>query len=359
MLVLNGQEQMISAAQALALGDTYDKLRWKVKTGRWQRVYQGVYATFSGDLSRRARLWAVVLRVGDYAVLSHQTAAEIQDFADDPSDEVHVTVPLRVTPTRWSELRGVVVHRTANWRADPQPWWSLPRTPVGETVLDLVSSARTLDEAYAWLLRAITTGQASPVVIAEAFEARKKKSRRAWLADALTDISDGARFPLERRWARDVERAHGLPRATRRTRREGGDFRYLDNYYEDYDLYAELDGLAFQPPGELTGDRRRGSETKIAARAKAFRYGFREIANRPCDQAEQFARALIDNGWQAVTLQACSPRCPVASLLEDLLLLGRPNGHGLCPGAGQAQPRPQARGAQPAPAGAGGLTGKG
>src|SRR5260370_42152578 len=100
-LVLSSQEQMISAAQALALGETYDKLRWNVKTGRWQRVYPGVYATFSGELPRRARLWAVVLRVGDYAVLSHETAAEIQDFASQPSGKIHVTVPLRGTPTRW------------------------------------------------------------------------------------------------------------------------------------------------------------------------------------------------------------------------------------------------------------------
>ena len=173
----------------------------------------------------------MVLRVGDHAVLSHETAAEIQGFADRPGDKIHVTVPLSVTPTRWSELRGVVVHRSANWRYDPQPWWNLPRTPVSETVLDLVTSARTLDDAYAWLSRAITQGKASPAMIADAFAARKKKVRRAWLADALTDISDGIHFPLERRWVRDVERAHGLPRASRQARRAGGDgFRYLDNY---------------------------------------------------------------------------------------------------------------------------------
>ena len=95
---------MISTAQALALGETYDKIRWYVKIGRWQRVHQGVYATFSGELSRGARLWAVILRVGDHAVLSHETAAEIQGFADRLSDQIHVTVPVQVTPTRWSQL---------------------------------------------------------------------------------------------------------------------------------------------------------------------------------------------------------------------------------------------------------------
>jgi hypothetical protein len=321
-LLLDSQKRMISTAQALALGETFDKVRWHVKTGQWQRVHQGVYATFSGELSREARLWAVILRVGDHAVLSHETAAEIHRFADRPSDKIHVTVPLQVTPTRWSQLAGVVVHRTANWRADPQPRWNLPRTPVGETVLDLVTSARTLDDAYAWLSRAITQGRATPAMIADALVARKRKVRRAWLEDALTDIADGIHFPLERRWTRDVERAHGLPRPARQARRADGDgFRYLDNHYEEYNLCAELDGMAFHLPEDLARDRYRDNETKIATSAETFRYGFREVANRPCEQAEQFARALIKRGWPAGTLKACSPRCPVA------LLVARHQGH--------------------------------
>ncbi len=321
-LLLDSQKRMISTAQALALGETFDKVRWHVKTGQWQRVHQGVYATFSGELSREARLWAVILRVGDHAVLSHETAAEIHRFADQPSDKIHVTVPLQVTPTRWSQLAGVVVHRTANWRADPQPRWNLPRTPVGETVLDLVTSARTLDDAYAWLSRAITQGRATPAMIADALVARKRKVRRAWLEDALTDIADGIHFPLERRWTRDVERAHGLPKPARQARRADGDgFRYLDNHYEEYNLCAELDGMAFHLPEELARDRYRDNEAKIATSAETFRYGFREVANRPCEQAEQFARALIRRGWPAGTLKACSPRCPVA------LLVARHQGH--------------------------------
>jgi hypothetical protein len=314
-LVLNAQERMISTAQALALGETYDKLRWHVKSGRWQRVHQGVYATFSGEPSRGARLWAVALRIGEHAVFSHETAAELQGFAGRPGDKIHVTVPLQVTPTRWSQLSGVVVHRSANWRADPQPWWNLPRTPVSETVLDLVTSARTLDDAYAWLSRAITLGKATPAMIADAFAGRKRKARRAWLEDALADIADGIHFPLERRWARDVERAHGLPKASRQARRAGSDgFRYLDNHYEEYNLCVELDGLAFHLPEDLAEDRYRDNETKIATSAETFRYGFKEVANRPCEQAEQFARALIKRGWHAGPLRACDPRCAVTRL---------------------------------------------
>jgi hypothetical protein len=311
-LILSGQKKVISVAQARALGMTHDAVRWKVESGRWQRVYQGVYATFTGDLSRESRLWAVVLRCGEHAVLSHETAAQIQGLGQGRDARIHVTVPRQVTPARHDDLRGVVVHRSVNWEADRQPWFVLPRTPVAVTVLDLVEASRDLDDAYAWVSRAITTRAATASMITGTLKARKKARRRAWLEDALADVSDGVHFPLERRWALDVERSHGLPRATRQARRTGADgVRFLDNLYEPYKVSVELDGLAFHPPEQRHGDYYRDNETAIATDAQVLRYGFQQVANRPCAQAAQFARALIKHGWDAATLKPCKPGCPV------------------------------------------------
>ncbi|HUN34558.1 MAG TPA: hypothetical protein VMU95_21350 [Trebonia sp.] len=66
------------------------------------------------------------------------------------------------------------------------------------------------------------------------------------------------------------------------------------------------------------GDRRRDNEALIAADAKTLRYGFKEVANHPCDQAEQFARALIKQGWAADSLKPCQPGCRVAGLTARL-----------------------------------------
>src|SRR5215469_8845654 len=112
-LILHNQEQMISFAQATAVGLSRAEVRWKVESGQWQRVYRGVYATFSGKLTRQARLWAVVLRMGDDAALSHETAARHWGFGRPPTDDeetIHVTVPASSNPTRRTDLRGVVVH---------------------------------------------------------------------------------------------------------------------------------------------------------------------------------------------------------------------------------------------------------
>jgi hypothetical protein len=318
--ILRTQQNVVSTAQALALGMTPDAIRSKVESGRWQRVYRGAYATFTGDLSREARLWAVVLRCGPGALLSYETAAEIHGFAYLPADRIHVTVPEANNPARWTDLRNVVVHRSLNCQFDPQPPWNLPRTPVNATVLDLVDSAATLDDAYAWLSRAITGKKATIGMLGGALKERKKIRRRTWLEDALLDVSDGIHFPLERRWTRDVQRAHGLPAATHQVRREGADgIRFLDNLYQPYNLSVELDGLAFHPPEERDKDKHRDNETVIATGAQTLRYGFRQVANHPCDQAAQFARALVKNGWPAATLKRCEkPRCPVIAVAERL-----------------------------------------
>jgi hypothetical protein len=316
--VLDSQHQVISAVQARAAGMTEEQIRWKVKSGRWQSPYRGTYATFSGRLTRQARLWAVVLRAGGRAALSHQTAAEVLGIAgagQDESEPIHVTVPVQSNPERCGDLDGVIVHRNSNWRGYEAELLDLPCTPVVMTVLDLVESAATLDDAYGWLSRAVTSCDLPRQLIAAQLDERKKFARRAWLSDALADIGDGIRFPLERRWARDVQRAHGLPRATRQARRDGPDgVRRLDNYYGPYRLCVELDGAAFHRAGDLDRDRRRDNEALIAADAKTLRYGFKEVANHPCDQAGQFARALIGQGWTASTLKPCGPGCPVSSL---------------------------------------------
>ena len=76
---LQYQAGVVSRQQALDAGFTGKAIGWRLHTGAWRRVYQGVYATFTGKLSREARLWAVVLRLGGQLRCSaSETAAEIQ-----------------------------------------------------------------------------------------------------------------------------------------------------------------------------------------------------------------------------------------------------------------------------------------
>ena len=86
-------------------------IRSRVRSGRWQRLRRGVYASFSGEPTRETALWAALLRAGPGAILSHQTAAERHGLIDEPSPLIVITVPLSRTPTR-AKIPGVIIHRS-------------------------------------------------------------------------------------------------------------------------------------------------------------------------------------------------------------------------------------------------------
>ncbi len=67
----------MTTRQAVEAGLTVDQITAKLRFGRWKRIHRGVYATFSGEPTRLAQLWAAVLCAGPGATLSYQTAAEL------------------------------------------------------------------------------------------------------------------------------------------------------------------------------------------------------------------------------------------------------------------------------------------
>ena len=103
------QEGVITRAQAAGLGVTDGALRARVRAGYWLPLGRGVYRTYTGEPDRRSVLWAAVLQAGAEAVLSHQSAAEIDRLTSTPSSPVHVSVPWR---RRVDRIPGVVVHRS-------------------------------------------------------------------------------------------------------------------------------------------------------------------------------------------------------------------------------------------------------
>ena len=306
------QSRVVSRRQALSHGLPVSTAADRIKSGAWQRLQRGTYATFSGLPPREACLWAAVLRAGPGAVLSHETAAEVHGFAAKPSSKIHVTVSFDRNPARWGDISGVIIHRSRNVASQPLPPWQLPRTPIAETVLDLVAASETFDDAYAWLSRATGRQVATVEMIRGALAARKRMRWRSWLAEALDDAAEGVMFPLERRYVRDVERAHGLPSARRQARRDlASGARYLDNYYERYRLCVELDGKSSHPPEQKWRDTDRDNDNLFRDGVQTVRFGMRDVTTRRCAQARRLAMLFMRRGWDGAGLRPCGDGCPV------------------------------------------------
>ncbi len=86
------QAGVLSVAEAIAsLGEP--AVRWRLATGRWQRVCRGVIVTQSGPLTEEQRLWVPLLAAGDGAVLAGLTAAELAGLTGFDDQRTYLLIP--------------------------------------------------------------------------------------------------------------------------------------------------------------------------------------------------------------------------------------------------------------------------
>jgi hypothetical protein len=286
--LLEVQSGIIARSQAPADAAT---MRNRVNDGRWQRPYRAVYATFSGQLDREAGWWAALRRAGEGATLSHQTAAERHRLIDeprpgDPAPAIHITVP--------------AIHRSHAIARTRHPAMSPPCTRVEDTVLDLIETTQSFDEAYNWICRAIGRRRTTAARIRAAMDERTRMRWRKDLELALGDAGEGVLSLLEYRYVRYVERPHGLPAAKRQQRmqqRTGN--RYLDNLYEEYRVCVELDGAAAHPADEQWRDKHRDNWNLVHEDVLTLRFGFLDLRDERlrCETARDVATRLTRSGW--------------------------------------------------------------
>ena len=312
------QAGMVTRKQALKAGMTSRAIGWKLQAGEWRQVHRGVYATFTGPLPRRAQLWAAVLYAGQGAMLSHQSAGELQGLVDEPDDLIHLTVPTsrRVTPAR-----GLVIHLSdLPDRPDEYPEGELPATRVPDTLIDLVEASASVDDVYGWVTRAFGRQQvtADVVDLLVAVQLRGKLRWRTELKEAIVAAAGGAHSALELLWDKTVEHAHGLPISRKQVpfAKEDGRVGFRDREYVPFGLIIELDGKKSHQDERRGHDSARDRQASMGRKA-TMRYGWRETRYEACDSAVQVIRVLWWRGWRGRP-KPCSPGCPVTALLAGL-----------------------------------------
>ncbi len=87
------QHGLIGIEQLRALGLSDSAVSRRVTAARLYRVFRGVYAVGSPNLTQRGRWKAATMACGEGAVLSHRSAAELWGMVAEISGDVHVTGP--------------------------------------------------------------------------------------------------------------------------------------------------------------------------------------------------------------------------------------------------------------------------
>jgi very-short-patch-repair endonuclease len=303
--VLDKQHGVLTREQAISGGLPRGLIASRLDSGRWQRLHRGVFATFSGPVPREAQLWGAVLRVGDHAVLSHHTAAELWRLADAVPGLIHLTVPRKAAA---SAIPGLALHFSARIAEARHPARIPPQTKLEETVLDLADLERTAENAVAWPIRACQRRLTTPDRIIAALENRTRARWRRDVADAIPDIQAGVHSPLELRYVRNVERRHGLPRGERQARVIRGMSRqYIDVLYPEQGVVVELDGVLAHSADASVRDARRDNANTLDG-YQTLRYGWTSVAYHACATALEVFSLLQRNGL-ATPFRPCGKDC--------------------------------------------------
>jgi Transcriptional regulator, AbiEi antitoxin len=309
------QSGVVSRSQALRAGLSDGMIKFRVSSGRWRPIHPGIYATFTGAPGRGAQLWAAVLSAGPGAMLSYETAAELQRLTDQPAGKIHVTVPRQ---RHIAALPGVSLHRSGRAVEAVQRNSNPPRTRVEETLLDLTQTAANFDDVCGWVTRAFARDLTDEDRLSVAMHQRTKLRWRADLHELIAAAASGDHSVLEFRYERDVERAHGLPEPVRQApfTDPSGRRGRRDRLYRGYGVVVELDGRLGHGPEDEWRDKDRDNAAAVDGQ-QSLRYGWTNVRWHPCATALQVAAVLRRHGWVGWP-RPCSPGCPVERALARL-----------------------------------------
>ncbi|MCU1377781.1 MAG: hypothetical protein JWN29_764 [Acidimicrobiales bacterium] len=133
LVLASRQHGLFEWNQAVQLGFDDKSVGHRVATGRFIRVFPGVYRVAGAPTTREQRLLAPCLAAGPGSAISHRSAAHEWSLAEF-ADVVEIVTPR----AQWPRLPGVIVHRSTDLRPDHVTVrHGLPITKPLRTLVDL------------------------------------------------------------------------------------------------------------------------------------------------------------------------------------------------------------------------------
>jgi very-short-patch-repair endonuclease len=208
------QYALFTVGQAVASGVNRTTLYRRVRQGRYVLVHPGVFTLAGVPESWERSILAACLAGGTTAVASHRSAARIWGLTAASDDIVEISVPA----PRHPRLRGVIVHRSGDLRADQTTVRRrIPVTNPLRTMVDLAAVLAptevedALDAGLAWpSLFSVQAVEAGLDRVAQHGRPGVAALRKVLAERVFGDVVSDSE--LERRMAKVLRRA-GLPPA--------------------------------------------------------------------------------------------------------------------------------------------------
>lgn len=296
----NCQGGIVTREQCSSFGMTRSVIGRLLQQQSWHLLTRGVYRIEPLPTPWESHAWAGVLLGGDQAVLAGFAAGHLWGLVKQAPEVIQVLVP----PAKVVSVDGPWVFTRT--RQMPRSCGDLPRTRIDDTILDLC--ALDPDQAATWIGEALHQRRVSVKGLQRALDTRARHPHRRLVAAMLADRAEGIHSELERSYARDVEKAHALPKGSRQV---------TGKYQRDVDyglLTVELDGrLGHDGMGRFR-DMRRDNHHLMEGRL-TLRYGWEDVTARPCEVARQVAAILVNLGWPGPLLSC--PKCRTMPTVKD------------------------------------------
>ncbi len=206
--LLTLQRGVFSREQAQAVGLSPKAIEANLAARRWQRLFDGVYAAYTGQLTPQARVWGALLWAGPGAAISDITALRWHGFTGGDDAIVHVSVdhgrrviePPSIALTRRRRLDRFV-------RANRVP----ATLGVDDAAVHTASRLGASAGGLGLLADVCRHGFTTPRRLRNALAVLPELKDRKVLWAVLDDVASGAHSFLEPSWLRRVEKPHGLP----------------------------------------------------------------------------------------------------------------------------------------------------
>lgn len=263
----------VLGTQSILARLTKAELRWRLRTGHWQRPYKGIVITQSGPLTDGQVLRIAVGWAGPGAALAGLTAARLEGFtgfgdraryADGP---IHLLVPRgwkRREPVAGLELvtrysRALVEDVDIHPARDPR------RTRIERSLIDAAAWAPSDRRAVAIVAAGVQQRRVRIPGLEAALERQPQLRRHRLIAASLADIGGGAEALSELDFLTKVVRPYRLPEPQAQVPRrdKSGRRRYIDVIWEKQRVVVEIDGAQHAEPLQRWDDYERDIDLQI------------------------------------------------------------------------------------------------
>jgi hypothetical protein len=188
------QKGIITRAQALSCGLTYQALRYRIRAGGpWQALAPGVYATFTGAVTLDQKEIAALLYAGPGSVITGQAAMAAHGVSNLGRTVLDVLIP---ATSHRRDQRFVRVSSTSRMPKVVFMKGALRYVPVARAVADAARQASAVNDVRSLVASAV---QLRKVTVAElAVElGQGPTAGSARFREALAEVADGVRSVAE------------------------------------------------------------------------------------------------------------------------------------------------------------------